>query len=464
MGRIAARSVALAVAAALLLFVATQVPLVPFDADGGGAVRAVPIDTWIAARFPGARDVYRAHFARLLEPQRLPLLALFLGVLAAAALSFPHRLGELIAARVPPVSARALGLYRVALGLAMLLALRAAGPPPVVPLDLQRSSDWLARQDVIRGLAAAPDAGYWLWQAGSLALLLFAAGLFPRLALAAAALLLTLFAGVLLTHASVHDWGLPIVTLWMLLVVPWRNAPGALRGLAVWLPGLTLGAAFAAAAFAKVDAGGLSWITAGTVRFHFIEDARQAPVPWGLVLARSDAAAVALSLGAIVVEGGFWLVTLMRQPAVRLAFGLAGLALLMGFYLFQGVFWPAWWALFVAFAPWSSIPDAAAADAPPRVHRIPALQTAAVVAFVLHQIVVSALRFESEPFVSDFSMYAYSWPSKEAFDDHLRAKTARYELSADGVAAEELDRRLRQVPLADRSGNKTREIRVSNVE
>jgi hypothetical protein len=445
----------------LLLLVAMQVPLIPM----GGAGR-VPLDTWLAARFPGARDVYREHFAVLTQPRRLPVLALFIGVLAAAALSYPRRLGEWLAERVPPLSASGLGMYRFALGSAMFVALRAHGPPPAVPFDLQRSTEWLARQDLIRSLAASPEAGSWVWQAASLALLVFAFGVFPRLALAAAAALLTLFAGVLLTYKSVHDWGLPIVTLWVLVAVPWRDGAGmqtmvarwrkrsglpvtpVQRGLAVWLPGLTVGAAFAAAAFSKLDACGLEWITAGTVRFHFIEDARQAPVSWGLMLTRADAAAIALSLAAIAIEGAFWLVALTRRPGVRFAFGAAGLALLVGFYLFQGVFWPAWWALFVAFLPWSAVPDYRPAPAAPRGAGVPALQSAVIVLFLLHQIAVSAFRVESEPFVSDFSMYAYTWPSKEAFNDHLRAKTARVELTADGLSSDDFERRLRQVPRA----------------
>jgi hypothetical protein len=45
-------------------------------------------------------------------------------------------------------------------------------------------------------------------------------------------------------------------------------------------------------------------------------------------------------------------------------------------------------------------------------------------------------------------MYSYTWPSKEAFDRHLATKTARYELSADTLSAEQLDGRLRQIPRA----------------
>ena len=459
---IAARSALVVTAAAALLVVATQVPLAPVD---GGLV---PIDTWAGTRFPGIRDFYRARLAGLATPGRSTLLAVCLGLLVAASLSFPHRLGAWLAARIPPLSAPALGWFRITFGLAMLVAWRSISPTGPVAWDLHRTSDWLARQDVVRSLAASDGGGSWVWQAASVALVCFAAGLWSRLSLAIAATLMTLFVGVLLTSKAMHDWGIPLVTLWLLLIVPWRDSSGvqtalarwrgrpvnpvspALRGLAVWLPGLTIGMAFAAAAFAKLETSGLEWITGGAVRFHFIEDARQAPVSWGLLAARSDAAAVGFSLAAMVVEGGFWLVLLVRSVLARALFGLAGLGMLIGFYLLQGVFWPGWWVLFIAFAPWPLIgrtaPVTSAAGSPQVV--IPALCTAIIVAVAAQQLIVSAFRFESEPFVSDYSMYSYTWPSKDAFDRHLATKTARYELTAGGLSAEELDARLRQTPRA----------------
>jgi hypothetical protein len=484
-GGIATRSLLLATAVVATLVIATQVPLVPVAEGGRSETRLVPLDTWAAGRFPAARDLYRARFAVLVQPKRLPVLALWVAVFAAAAFSFPHRLGAWLGGRVPPLSALSLGMFRLFLGLALFATLRFETPPGAVPWEMQRAADWLAGQALIRTLAASPDAGYWLWQASSIALLCFALGVWSRVSLVATATLMTLYVGVSLTSKAMHDWGIPLVTLWVLTVVPWRDSvgvqtafarwrgrpspavPPSLRGLAVWLPGLTLGMAFAAAAFAKLDTSGLSWIAGGAVRFHFIEDARQAPVAWGLVLARSDVAAVALSLAAVVIEGGFWLVTLVRGPATRAVVGLIGLAMLTGFYLLQGVFWPAWWALFLAFVPWSWLDRVAAtrwtaAEDRPRYPpatstagdtgvwpaSIPALPAAVIVVMVLQQPIVSALRVESEPFVSDYSMYSYTWPTRDAFDVHLVEKTARYELAVPGLAGPAFEQRLRGVPRA----------------
>jgi hypothetical protein len=68
--------------------------------------------------------------------------------------------------------------------------------------------------------------------------------------------------------------------------------------------------------------------------------------------------------------------------------------------------------------------------------------------FLLQQIVVSALAIESEPLVSNFPMYAHSYASRAAFDEHLRARTRRYVLATASVPAPELDRRLRALPKA----------------
>ena len=378
---VAVRSAAAAVLVAVVLLVLTQVPLVPTSATAEGGTRLVPVDTWLAAQFPAARDIYRQRLAVLFQPRRLPLLALVVAVLAASAVSYPRALGAWLAARIPPVSATALGAFRLAFGAAMLLALLRETAPDVIPYEAQRASSWLARQDLIRQLAATPGAGATIRHVASLALAVFAAGAWPRLALVVAASALTLFIGIGLNQKAMHDWGLPLITLWALTFVPWHDSVGvqtaiarwrgrvippvsaSVRGLALWLPALTLGVALAAAAFAKLDTSGIAWVTGGAVRFHFVQDAHQAPVEWGLRVARSDVAAVGLSLGAMVTEGLFWMVALTPSLVLRAAFGLAGLAMLAGFYLFQGVFWPAWWALFLAFLPWPLLDRMARAGA-----------------------------------------------------------------------------------------------------
>ena len=42
----------------------------------------------------------------------------------------------------------------------------------------------------------------------------------------------------------------------------------------------------------------------------------------------------------------------VRSPWYRLLLGGVGLSLTVGFYVFQGVLWPAWLMLFTALLPW----------------------------------------------------------------------------------------------------------------
>ena len=509
---------------------------------------------------------------------------------------------------VPDLSPHALAVFRMTLAVAFVAAV-VSDIPPAVAHDLQRQVDWIARTEAIRDLAASTRGVVLLHAALVVALSSFAIGFLPRTSLAIGAVLLTLVSAVRATHTSIHDWGLPTMTLWVLVIAPWQEGFGVSaslrrlrglpvlastlpRGLAVWLPGLTVGVAFLAAAYAKLDTSGAAWVLDGAVRYHLIEDAAAAPLGWGLSLVRSDAAAVALSLGAVLIEATFWLVIWFRRPTVRALFGAAGAALLAGFYLFQGVYWPAWWALMLAFVPWSPVVDrfvawlpqfvvladgecplcrrsarllhaldwfdrltfadasndserrrlapsldqdaalqemyvlgplpgpqsrarptyqrltagydgylqlsrgvpllwipAAIGMFPPvasvgravyrrvassrrRVGRctdevcapgeppLPAamredgsrrfshLATIVVAIVTMQQVVASIARLESEPFVSDFGMYAYTWPSREAFDEFLKKKTRWHSYATDTLSPDQLDARLRGVPKA----------------
>ena len=245
-----------------------------------------------------------------------------------------------------------------------------------------------------------------------------------------------------LGRVSAHDWGLPLVTLLALTVVRWSDVPNlaviaseprkyaspqqrsCAMGFAVWLPGLTIGLAFAAAAYAKVFVTGVRWITNGTVRYHFVEDGRNAPVAWGLWIATHSRLAVALSLAAVVVEAIFILVIFVREWRTRLAFGLMGLSLMVGFTLFQGIAWWPWRILFLAFLPWTlltmreepEIESAPAAIKAPRALDLGWTHATVVALLVGVQLWASAREVEVQPFVSNYPMYAYTWSSTDEFE------------------------------------------------
>jgi hypothetical protein len=173
---------------------------------------------------------------------------------------------------IPRISAHALALFRALLGAALFAILLVYDPIRAVPLPEQRVYSPLAELGWVRALAASETG---------MATLRFVAAV-------------TLHAALLLVRRGVHDWGLPVVTLLALLVVPWgdspplhvlrrggdaqdRTRPSQAYGFAVWLPGLMLGLAFAAAAYAKLEGSGLACITDGTVRYSFVEDGLRPP-------------------------------------------------------------------------------------------------------------------------------------------------------------------------------------------
>ena len=317
-------------------------------------------------------------------------------LLAALALSRQGR--RWLLERVPPLSPLALALFRVALAAALAFA-----------VDRSLSED---RRPLCYLLLGA-----------------FAIGLLPRVALALFAFFVTrAYTGSL----DDHDIALPLKTIWLLVLVPWGRGPGVEElvrrlaggrfttepsrayGLAIWIPTAMLGIAYAAAAWAKLDDGGLSWITSGAVRFIFIADAPRAPTEWGRMIAASDTWSVLLSAVTILLEAGMIAVAIWSRPSVRFACGLLALGLHVGFYLLQGLFWTWWWVLLVAFLPWQEIATVMQRAlargqlvAPPApVKGLSALTATLIFLAVLQQPIVSLFRYEYLFMFSDFPMYA----------------------------------------------------------
>ena len=370
--------------------------------------------------------------------------------------------GTRLLAAIPRLSARDAGIMRIVLAAGLLWAFASTGPvEPGLPLASHRGGGPFADWSWVHTLAAHDRASLWIHNGMLVAAIALGLGLFTRVAAVSVAALTTLHALVLLQRQSAHDWGIPVVMLWLLVLVPWGDAvsvdaawrryrggrppvrAAAEWGLAVWIPGFALGIALLAAAFAKLDSSGLSWITSGAVRYHFVTDANQAPVDWGLRIAASVPLAQAASLGAVLIEALFFLNIFATGWAPRLAFGLAGAALLTGFLLFQGVFWAMWWVPLLVFLPWHRLAGAAAApqagEPPPRAS-LRRWQIAVLGLFALQQVVFSGIRLEMEPFVSDYGMYSFTFASTAEFDEYLanKRRTWRFEMpDSPGVDIED---------------------------
>jgi hypothetical protein len=341
--------------------------------------------------------------------------------------------------RVPVVSASALGLFRVALAASLAL--------------------------VVRHTDSAP-------QPLCLALLaLFALGIAAR---ASFALFVVAFTRAQLGNAANHSVALPLKTLWLLIVVPWGaglsvdalllrragRAPASRSrayGLAAWIPIAMVGLAYAAAAFAKMDDVGPRWVTGGAVKYFFLVDGHSAPVHWYRYIARSDALSILFSGLAVAGEASVILAAIWPAPAVVAAAGVSAFALQLGFYLFQGVWWSAWWALLPAFLPWEPIaaalrlspgvPDASTDHAaPPGVRAWYWAVAALLFTAVVQQPIASLLRAEYGVLLSDFPMYSNVYFSTRtevaAFQEATFQPPSNIRFEGPGV--EEMDARVKR--------------------
>ena len=465
----------------LLTGVLVQLPLFPSGDDQG-----VPRSSMAAAaaRLLGeSPERVGVDATEFLTVRKIATASVF-SLIAAFAVGFWRReTGGWLLAAIPRLSASTVGAVRIAFAASLVWALLYTGPvEPGFPLALHRDAGPLANWSWLHALAAHDRATIWIHGALIGAVAVFGAGMCSRVAVVAVAALTLLQTLVLLQRQSTHDWGLPLVTLFLLTIVPWgdglsvdaawrryRRRPQPARamteyGLAVWIPGFALGVAFLAAAFAKLDSSGIAWITGGAARYHFVTDAGQARVDWGLDVAANLWLAQLASLGAVLVEALFILNIVARGWASRLLFGIVATGLLAGFLLFQGVFWSMWWVLLLAFLPWDLVARKTA-KVPPRdaghrprevpVDRHPgntrsewlrSWQIAVLSAFALQQVVFSGIRLEMEPLVSDYGMYSWTYGSTQEFDEYLADKRRIWHLEIPGDPTVDVAERLSDMP------------------
>ncbi len=301
-----------------------------------------------------------------------PLVWVVLAIAGLSAALYAAR--SFVARRLPELSAQGLGLFRIAWALALLHVLpflRDSVHQAPFPRSDQLTED-VVNVGPAHWLAAHPNVTGPIGQIVFIALILFAFGVFARLAYLVAALGFAALALAAAMAQSLHDWGLPVVVILCLVGVPWGDGLGVddtirrLRGkpaphrksvysLAIWLPGLVLGSAWFAASYAKLSHSGFAWISGGAVRYHFVSDAHRAKSDWGLWIASHPHAAVAASAGGVLFEATFILGILFRSPWIRLAFAAGAVSFFAGLYWFQGIQWEAWWIVLVALLPWQPL-------------------------------------------------------------------------------------------------------------
>ena len=404
----------------------------------------------VALGFIAAIAFVLAVGERVLPPRlaaRMPLRTLFIHPRDAVA-----SLLRSIAGRIPAGSAEQVAVLRIVFGVALLALFlhQRVGPASVLQSTnaLTPLHQWL-----IAPFVRAPNMTQWvlpwllLWSA------LFIAGAASRLSY----LMLTsgafAWASLVTTRLGYHMVSALLVALLCLIPSRWGDAwsvdawwrrrhlgPPARAsspheyGYTIWMPGVVVGVIFAAAAVAKLHESGIAWILNGTVKYHFLSDAASAPVDWGLRVGLYPKLAIALSFFAILIESLIVFGAFARRYVYRAVAGMAGVALLSGFALFQGLFWPAWWLLLVSFLPWHwlvrrSSPGQSANASAPDTARL-RLQPLIVIVFIAQQLLVSGLSLEAGPALSTYGMYSNTYDSPEAYES--QSTTSYWLTSADG--------------------------------
>jgi hypothetical protein len=343
---------------------------------------------------------------------------------------------------IPAVDARTAGIFRVLFGLAVLMFFEAhAVDASRLAPSFDSQVEGPLHATVIQWLRERPFVVDWLAPWLLVTGIAFTAGLLTRVTYPLFVAAALIWAFVAVSFDSTHPHSTLILTLVALLPSRWGDGfsvdrwlgrarkarePGRHYGYSVWVPGLVVGVAFAAAAWSKLAGpdGWTAWVMNGTVKYHFITDSVNAPVDWGLQLAAHPRLAILASFGTIAIEALAITAAFSRGEAYRLAMGLASLGLVAGFRLFMGVLWLGWWIPLLGFLPWQRISQVRSvrlqADqlgpAEAGHYVLPAAQVVTIVFLLGQQIVVSAVRIERAPMFTNYPMYAYTFASAEEFN------------------------------------------------
>jgi hypothetical protein len=353
-------------------------------------------------------------------------------ILALAAFLFA-RDPEILARGVPELSPRAFATFRAVFAVALALYVYAHPfPRESLPRDAWRSDVVVATFAPVRWLIEHPALVFAGQAAGGISALLLAAGVWPRVTYAVAAIGITQWLLAFAVYEDSHKFGVLIFPLLALLAARWdTHQPPKRAGFAPWMLTVALGAAWAAAAWSKLR-DGPGWVINGAVRYHFVTDYPNAHVDWGLAIAAMPVLAIVLSGAAVLVEAGTIVVAFFDKAMFRLGVGLAGAGLLAGFYLFQGLVWPAWWMLLLGFLPWSWLNGSTPAAAAAAGRVLSPLQMGVAIALLAQQLIVSAAFVELPPMVSRYDMYSTSHESPEAFERDNPPGVKRRLLAVDG--------------------------------
>jgi hypothetical protein len=286
---------------------------------------------------------------------------------------------------------------------------------------------------VVRWLAAHPGIVVALRPVLLWTGVLFVLGVATRVAFAAFTLAALLWACVFTLSTTAHAIAALQVSLIALLASRWgdawsvdallRNLRGRPRtstplrayGYSVWIPGFVLAVAFVAAAWSKVRQGP-GWILNGTVKYHFVSDLEQAWVTWGPSLTRWHVVAVLMSAAAVIIEALVITGVFSTRYAYRAVLGCCAAGLLVGFALFQGIVWPAWWVLLLSFLPWHLIGGASTRLEEAQSRQLSVAQVTVILVVIGQQLLVTVQHMEARPLLSSYDMYSATYATPEDYE------------------------------------------------
>jgi hypothetical protein len=104
------------------------------------------------------------------------------------------------------------------------------------------------------------------------------------------------------------------------------------------------------------------------------------------------------------------------MPMLRLAVGVAAMSVLAGFFLFQGLFWAAWWVLLLGFVPWHWFETRTPRAPRPVFTSASRAQLLCIVALAAQQVVMSAAFTELPPVSSRYDMYSKTHASPADYE------------------------------------------------
>lgn len=406
--------------------------------------------TMVGLGFVAALAFVLAATERVLPPRlatRIPLRNVFIRPREAVASVLRS-----IAGRIPAGSAEQVAAFRVVFGFALLALFldQRVGPASVLQSTnvLTPLHRWL-----IAPFAGAPMLTQWVLPWLFCWTTLFILGAASRVSYLMLTFGACAWATLMTTRLGYHIVSALLVALLCLIPSRWgdawavdawwrrrhRRAPVTATsaqeyGYTLWIPGVVIGVVFAAAAVAKLHESGIAWILNGTVKYHFLSDAAAAPLDWGLRVGLYPKLAIALSFFAILIESTVVFGAFARRYVYRAIAGMAAVALLSGFALFQGLFWPAWWLLLLSFLPWhwmlrESPPVQSRNRFPLDVARLRP-QVLVVIVLIAQQLIVSGLSLEAGPALSTYGMYSNTYDSPEAYES--QSTTSYWLMASDG--------------------------------